>query len=306
MAVIRKRGSSWVADVCVSRIRKSKSFPTKKEAVSWANEQETSGILAKKSFRDLLEAYKEVSAEKKGSESELSRLRSLEKVKFLDVSLEYITPSMLSEYRDFRKTQVADVSVRREFIILGAMFNAAITWGWLRSSPVPAVKKPPSSKPRGRGITQNEIERILFNLREKAEGPRVAAMFLFALETGARLGELCKLEWRDVAEKRVLLRDTKNGEDRNVPLSVRAREILESRKGDDDNQVFPISRHVASQTFRRATVDGVHFHDSRSEAITRLSRKLDVLQLAKMIGHRDIKHLMIYYAESPENIADRL
>jgi integrase len=70
--------------------------------------------------------------------------------------------------------------------------------------------------------------------------------------------------------------------------------------------VFTLSAAAASKAFQRASVAGVHFHDARSEAVTRLSRKLDVMQLARMIGHRDLASLMAYYAERPEDIADRL
>lgn len=56
---------------------------------------------------------------------------------------------------------------------------------------------------------------------------------------------------------------------------------------------------------QRAKTD-VRFHDARAEAIWRLSKKLDVLQLARMIGHRDIQSLMFYYNESPTDIAKRL
>jgi integrase len=65
-------------------------------------------------------------------------------------------------------------------------------------------------------------------------------------------------------------------------------------------------QYVASQTFRRATINGCHFHDARSEAVTRLSKKLDVLELARVIGHRDLKSLMLYYSSNPDDIADRL
>jgi hypothetical protein len=50
----------------------------------------------------------------------------------------------------------------------------------------------------------------------------------------------------------------------------------------------------------------VHFHDSRAEAIWRLSKKLDILQLARIIGHRDLKSLMIYYHEPASEIARQL
>ena len=50
----------------------------------------------------------------------------------------------------------------------------------------------------------------------------------------------------------------------------------------------------------------LHFHDSRSEAIWRLSKKLDVLELARVIGHRDVRSLMIYYQTDADTLADRL
>ena len=121
---------------------------------------------------------------------------------------------------------------------------------------------------------------------------------------------MLSLKWADVGEKSVLLRATKNGDARTVPLSERAREIIKTRSGIDPDDVFTVAPNVASHTFGRARDTTphktLHFHDARSEAITRLSKRLDVLQLARMIGHRDIKSLMIYYAESPEAIADRL
>ena len=50
----------------------------------------------------------------------------------------------------------------------------------------------------------------------------------------------------------------------------------------------------------------LRFHDSRAEAIWRLSKKLDVLELARVIGHRDIKSLLIYYQTDADELADRL
>ena len=57
---------------------------------------------------------------------------------------------------------------------------------------------------------------------------------------------------------------------------------------------------------RRADVEGLTFHDTRHEAITRLAGKLNVLELARMVGHRDIKQLQTYYNASAAEIANRL
>ncbi|HHF5474929.1 TPA: tyrosine-type recombinase/integrase [Haemophilus influenzae] len=41
----------------------------------------------------------------------------------------------------------------------------------------------------------------------------------------------------------------------------------------------------------------LHFHDTRRKALTRLSKKVDVMTLAKISGHKDISILQnVYYA----------
>jgi integrase len=41
-------------------------------------------------------------------------------------------------------------------------------------------------------------------------------------------------------------------------------------------------------------IDDLTFHDTRHEAISRLAKKLQVLGLARMVGHRDLRMLQIY------------
>ena len=54
-------------------------------------------------------------------------------------------------------------------------------------------------------------------------------------------------------------------------------------------------------------MDGLRFHDLRREALTRLARKLDVLDLARVSGHRDLKILLnVYYRPAVEDLAGRL
>ncbi|WP_420911992.1 tyrosine-type recombinase/integrase [Muribacter muris] len=50
--------------------------------------------------------------------------------------------------------------------------------------------------------------------------------------------------------------------------------------------------------------EDLHFHDSRREALSRLAKKVDVMTLAKISGHRDIKILLnTYYAPDMADIA---
>jgi integrase len=51
----------------------------------------------------------------------------------------------------------------------------------------------------------------------------------------------------------------------------------------------------------------MHFHDSRREALTRIAAKVDVLTLAKISGHQDLRILQAaYYAPDMSAVADKL
>lgn len=124
-----------------------------------------------------------------------------------------------------------------------------------------------------------------------------------------RSGEILGMTWEDVGAKSVTLPRTKNGDVRRVPLSPRAREIL-ALLPKGRSTAFDVDPGVKDALFRRARdaaeIANLHFHDSRAEAIWRLSKKLDVMELARMIGHRDLRSLMYYYNADPDELADRL
>jgi len=91
-----------------------------------------------------------------------------------------------------------------------------------------------------------------------------------------------------------------------VPLSKEAKRLV----GLIMDSELTVKSDVASTLFGRAVlkaeIEDLTFHDSRHEAVTRLAQKLDVLDLARMVGHRDLKSLMIYYNSTPEELANRL
>lgn len=142
---------------------------------------------------------------------------------------------------------------------------------------------------------------------------RVGAAYLFAIETGMRAGEICSLEWRYVNERHVHLPRTKNGHVRDVPLSVEARRIIEQLRSltGDEETVFRVSTASLDALFRKAKrlalIEDLHFHDTRREALTRLSKVFDVMELARISGHRDLRVLQnVYYAPSVKDLADKL
>jgi len=136
----------------------------------------------------------------------------------------------------------------------------------------------------------------------------VGAAFLFAIETGMRAGEICALTRTNVHGAVAHLPKTKNGTKRDVPLSSCARQILDTLP--EAETVFGLQSSVLDTLFRRAreqcSIEDLKFHYTRHEAITRLARHLNVLELARMVGHKNLNELQTYYNETAEALAKKL
>jgi integrase len=119
------------------------------------------------------------------------------------------------------------------------------------------------------------------------------------------------LRWVDISGSVAKINDSKTRAGvRSVPLSTKALAIIEQLKGVDENLVFNVKSSQLDSLFRKAkklaAVEDLHFHDTRHEAITRLAKKLDVLELARMVGHKDLNMLLVYYNKPASDLAKKL
>jgi integrase len=315
MATFRKRGNSWRVEVKHNGARKSATFRTKTQASTWAIKTEAelcSGIkaVADKTLGDLLERYaREVSIRKRGHKWENDRINLFKRDPVSQIKLPVLGPSDLAEWRDRRLNTVSPGSVRREWNLLNHAINVAIReWEWLQKNPLKNLSKPSPPPSRDRRISQDEIDQIIYAAGTDYSNKisRVGAAFLFAIETGMRAGEIAGLrpEHIDLELRVAHLPLTKNGTARDVPLSGGAISILKEVSDFDltSEQISSLFRKIKSRTL----IKDLTFHDTRHEAITRLSKKLDVLDLARMVGIRDLKILMVYYNATASEIAERL
>jgi integrase len=304
VASFRQTPYGWRAEVYRNGIRRSASaFRTKAAARAWAARQEAEimagvrGEIPDITVKALLERYRtEVSASKKGARWEAVRLMAWERDRLAQVRLRQLDAPHVSDWQQRRLKAVSSASVRRERNLLNNVFEIARKeWRWLGKNPFEGVRRPKDGRPRTRIASQEEIDKLLAQA-----SPAMARAITFALETGMRAGEIAAL--REVRGSVAFLLDTKNGEARAVPLSSRAIEVWQDG--------IPLSAGSISGLFARLCedvgIEGLTFHDLRATAITRLAQKLDVLQLAKMIGHKNPKMLMVYYRESAEDIARKL
>lgn len=324
MANISKRGTSWQARTNCKGIRQSATFQTKAEALAWAAQIESeinSGVRGKikaVTFGALLKEYaQEVSPKKRGAKWEINRIGLICRDEIASVKLSDLSHVDVAKWRDRSLKRVSEASVRREWNLLSAAINIAIReWGWLTVNPFSKVKRPTEAPPRDRTFSDNEIDLICHTLGYSHEkNPQnktetVGAALMFAIETGMRAGEIVALKWSDVDKTVATVRLGKtNAAARKVPLSKEAQRILASLQKDSEF-CFGLDSKQIDSLFRKARdkalISDLHFHDSRATAVGRLAKKVNILDLAKMIGHKDLRMLQVYYRDTAEEIAKRL
>ena len=180
------------------------------------------------------------------------------------------------------------------------------------------------SKERDRRPTADELEALFAywnDMGAKYDGERelvpMADICQFAIATAMRLGEICRIEWRDLneAKRTVLIRDRKDprqkkGNDEIVPLlDVNGYDALglmlkQLRVGE---RIFPYNAHSVSTLFTRACeklqIADLSFHDMRHEGTSRLFEAgLRIEQVAMLTGHKDWRTLKRYTQLKPMDI----
>lgn len=221
MATIRKRLGKYHTQVRKNGKNITRTFSSKADALKWAKEQEVKieqgRFTAKKevvTLSFLLDRWeKEV----------LIHLKSwrVEKYKVALVSralghykLEEITGSLLASYRESRLSSASNKTVKHELCLIKRAMKKAIEWNYVDAVPVVGS---PSLKGQARTRRLKETE---MNLLLESADDYLKQVIILLVETAMRRGELASLKIENIdLEKRLLkLEDTKNGEDRIVPI----------------------------------------------------------------------------------------
>ncbi len=290
MATIRRRKSRWQVQIRRQGHQLSRTFRLRTDAELWARQVEAdldrgglpvdSRTLRSHTLADLLRRYvAEVVPRKRSADREVYMLRVILRYPIARVSLQLLTTTEIAKYRDDRLVHVKSDTVRRELAIVRHCIEVARKeWGFvLPSNPVQQVKMPRAGNPRERRVHPGELEKLL-KACEVSRCHWLPAVIELAVETGMRRSELLAMRWDDVdlEARTVLLRNTKNGLPRTVPLSTRALNVIKDTPHCGPT-VFAISANALRLAWerlrRRAGVLELRFHDLRHEAVSRFFEK---------------------------------
>lgn len=338
MATIEKRGPYQFR----AKIRKqgyktvTKTFNSRKEAEKWARSVESdidrgsfipSDAAHRTTMRTVLERYRDevLPTKSQGGKPEMARLNRLIDT-FGDLAMAALDSAHVSSFRDQRlqKEHASAQTVKHELGLLNRVLkHCQIDWGiHLPHGVVTAnVRNPALPTGRTRRLIGNEEEKLL-ERAEKAKGNDIHNIIIIAIETAARRGEIFNMQWQyvDLQKSTWHIPETKTGVPRTAPLSSRARQILRSIPQRLDGRVWSL-KHPESITkaFVRLCAtkkqDGVEdeqfldlkFHDLRHEGTSRLFEKgLNIMEVASITGHRDLRCLHRYTHLRAEDLAAKL
>lgn len=353
----RKKGVVYQVDVRVAGYpRQKKSFKRLTDAKAWAAKTESdiksgqfqpiSAQSKRKTFADVVDRYESevlpnlAESTQRSSRTALRYWRS----KLGAYSLHFITTEQLSKLMgelaatpDERglgeKTKPKSRRTLKYYRdALDMLFKKACSWKWLGINPMDGVERVTKLRnERTRYLSDDERGRLLDACRE-SPNKQLYPIVVFALSTGCRRGEILGLTLHDLdlSRQMAVLRDTKNGETRSVPIVGHLAELLEvqtvvvndlynERLPDAPRRyLFPRYDLAAPQDIRKAWENAVskakitdfRFHDLRHSTASYLAMQgKSLIEIADMLGHKTLQMVKRYShlsADHKKGLAEEL
>lgn len=171
---------------------------------------------------------------------------------------------------------------------------------------------------RLRYFTEAEELQILNTLKHWEQAEYID-LFIFLVDTGARLGEAQKLAWGDIRGRGITFEDTKNTDAaglniRTISATPRVLEALErcrAREGCEKGPFRTLQRHKLRHIWNRLRGvlkwmgEDTVIHTFRHTCASRLvQRGVDLYRVMKWMGHKNITMTMRYAKLAPNSMDD--
>lgn len=171
---------------------------------------------------------------------------------------------------------------------------------------MPVFKSLKLNNSRTRYLTKDECVLLIEGARTKD----LRDAIIFSLGTGVRLGELLRIKHRHLEDGVLYIPSSKNGDPRSIPLHPKVQVMLEGRKGEKEDLVFPIAemaREPWSSLRNMLGLEDVVWHTLRHTFASHLVQSgVDLNVVKELMGHRSINTTLRYAKLAPKNYRDAI
>jgi len=218
-----------------------------------------------------------------------------------------ITKRTIAELIETRVETVKPGTIAKEMSVLKHCLQLAVEWGELNQNPAAGARLPKLPPGKTRYLTPGELKAAL-----EAAPDWLRAPMAFAVCTGVRRGEMLSLRWMDVdmPNRRLYLRETKNGALRILPIPESALTVLHSLPGGAPGDpvfagVDPDHLSVyTKRVFKRLGILDASFHTLRHTAASWMVQQgVDLYAVGQILGHKTSRMTQRYAHLSPNYMA---
>lgn len=239
-----------------------------------------------------------------------------------DIPLKDLNTLHIQKYINDKSKTLAPATVRKQFMILNSALEKAVVNEHITKNPCKHVELPVLEQKEIKALTLNEENRFI----EASKKDRLHTLFIVALDSGLRLGELLALTWNDIDLDKAEINVNKNivhvkdyeGKSKNkniltvqdnpktrssirkVPIPRRSLLLLKELKAKTNTIIvfatktgnYLNPRNVERSFVRIATkagIEGYNVHSCRHTYATRLFEiGVSVNVVSKLLGHSKV------------------
>lgn len=315
MATIRKRAGKYQVQVRKDGKSISKTFTNRSDGIKWSKEQEVK--IEQGSYISKNESITLSALLLKWEQEVLKDLKSwnVEKYKVAMIArelghltLDKVTSAILVKYRDKRLTVASNQTVKHELGVIRRAMKKGIEWGFIGS--VPYLSSPSlKGQARSRRLNDDEINLLLTSVDEYLNH-----VVILLIETAMRRGELASITLDDINlnSRLITLKDTKNGDDRVIPISNKALTAVKYLiEKSTSSLLLNYKKEWLTVKFiahcKAIGIDDYRLHDLRHEGVSRLFEKgLNMMEVGSISGHKDLSMLKRYTHINPTTLLSRI
>ena len=213
---------------------------------------------------------------------------------------------------DLRDTGLSDSSINGRLAALStALKRANVEWGLTHSVTIPGLR----SGERTYTFAEEDMDRFEGELatlmtRSPDYDVEAASLFRFLRFTGCRLGEAMNLPKSgvNVSSQTITFKDTKNGDDRTIPIHPSLLETITTLMVEDGALLFSLSPSAFVRRFNDARDNlglpsEANRHALRRTFVTSLvAQGAPPPMIARYVGHKSLQTLMRYTKPKPEDL----